>query len=92
MTLLDQASPAGGGQGDDVAANGADAAAGHAVPAADAEGAGAMETEERGAWRDYTHACLRSFVRRYNVQVGRSVHVAPAERSCGCGGLWAGRE
>lgn len=31
---------------------------------------GAMETEERGAWRDYTHACLKSFVRHYNVQVG----------------------
>ena len=80
MALLNQA-PAGGAQeggaqGDKAAANGADAAE-HDMPAEDAEGAGAMETEERGAWRDYTHACLKSFVRRYNVQVGPSMQGAP---------------
>ncbi|GAB4821122.1 hypothetical protein N2152v2_008168 [Parachlorella kessleri] len=76
VALLSQ-DPAGGGQqgGEalgDEAANGAGAdAAEHAMPVEDAEGAAAMETEERGAWRDYTHACLKSFVRRYNIQVAK---------------------
>lgn len=47
-----------------------------------------METEERGAWRDYTRAGLRSFVRRYNVQAsGKSPHAprylfSPALQPC----------
>ncbi len=43
--------------------------------AMEAEGAGTAGAEQKRAWRDFTFACLKSFVRRYNLQVGRLYHM-----------------